>query len=217
MTRWELIQEIRVAIEDPDRAGDVAAYKAELTGGRASPEVEAQLSAVRGYRPAVDFEALTRLPEGTFGREYARFMQANHLRPIVPTDRVDPELLARNAFTVRYAVVHDMVHVLTGFDTSWPGEVGVWAFVGGQGYSLGFRVAAVMSLVVAPFRCPLRLGEAWRNFRRGWAMGKRARLVIAERLEERFEQRLTEVRAELGVQGAGAGYLPRSAVALASS
>lgn len=213
MTRWELFTQIRAAMKDPDRIGDVAAYKGELSQARASAEVEARLDGVRGYRPKVDFDVLAGMPEGTFGREYARFMDANGLRPIRPTERVDAEMLARNAFTVRYASIHDMVHVLTGFDASWPGEVGVWAFVGGQRYSRGFSFAAVMALLVAPLRCPLQLGRAWRNFRRGWAMGKRARLLLAERLEETLEQNLEQVRARLGVEGADDGYLPRGAVA----
>jgi hypothetical protein len=69
-----------------------------------------------------------------------------------------------------------------------------------------------MSLLVAPFRSPLRVGEAWRCWRRGRAMGRRARLVLAVRLEERFEQRLDDLRAELGVEGADDGYLPRQAL-----
>jgi ubiquinone biosynthesis protein COQ4 len=160
--------------------------------------------------PRVDLEALARLPDGTFGREYARFLAANRLHPIVPTDRVDRELITRNAFTVRYAIIHDMVHVITGFDTSWPGEAGVWAFIGAQRYSTTFRIASIMALVVAPFRTPLRVREAWRCWQRGRAMGRRARLVLTERLEERFEQRLSELRAELRVEGADDGYLPRA-------
>jgi len=212
MTRWQLFTQIREALKDPDRIGDVAAYKGELSKARASAEVEAQLDGVRGYRPPVDFDALARMPAGTFGREYARFMEANGLRPIRPTDRIDEDMLARNAFTVRYASIHDMVHVLTGFDASWPGEVGVWAFVGGQRYSRGFSFAAVFALLVAPLRCPLRLGLAWRNFRRGWAMGKRARLILAERLEESLERSLDAVRAELRVEGADDGYLPAGSI-----
>lgn len=210
MTRWQLLSEFRAAMKDPERIGDAAVYKAELGRGRAYPEIEAKLDGVRGYMPRVDLDALARLPDGTFGREYARFLAANALHPIVPTDRVDPELIARNAFTVRYAIIHDMVHVITGFDTSWPGEAGVWAFIGAQRYSTTFRVASFMALLIAPLRTPLRIAEAWRCWRRGRAMGRRARLVLTERLEERFEQRLSELRAELGVEGADDGYLPRA-------
>lgn len=210
MTRWQLLSALRAAAKEPERIGDVAVYKAELGRGRAYPEIEAQLDGVRGYMPRVDLEALARLPDGTFGREYARFLEANHLHPIVPTDRVDPAMVARNAFTVRYAIIHDMVHVITGFDTSWPGEAGVWAFMGAQRYSTGFRLASLASLLVAPFRTPLRLRQVWRAWRRGRAMGRRARLLLPLRLEERFEQRLCELRAELGVEGADDGYLPRA-------
>lgn len=210
MTRWQLFSEFRTAMKDPTRIGDAVVYKAALGRGRAHPEIEAQLDDVRGYRPRVDLEALARLPDGTFGREYARFLRANHLHPIVPTDRVDPDLIARNAFVVRYAIIHDMVHVITGFDTSWPGEAGVWAFIGAQRYSFGFSVAAVMALLIAPLRAPLHLGHAWRCWRRGRAMGRRARLLLPLRLEERFEQRLTDLRAELHVEGADDGYLPRA-------
>lgn len=199
MTTLELLRKIRAAQADPAMIGDVPVYKGELSGARARPEIEAQLDAVRGYAPAVDLDALARLPDGTLGREYVRFLQTNNLQPIVLTGNCDPEMVARNAFTVRYAIIHDMVHVLIGFDTSWPGEVGVWAFVGGQNYSRGFRVTAVVALMVALVRCPLRLGEAWRCFRRGWGIGKRAKLLLAVRLEEHFARPLDELRAELAI------------------
>lgn len=211
MTRWQLLSQFRAAMKDPERLGDAAVYKAELGPRiRARPEIEAQLDDVRGYHPRVDLQALTRLPDGTFGREYARFLEVNGLNPIVPTPRVDPELVARNAFTVRYATIHDMVHVLTGFDTTWAGEAGVWAFIGAQRYSLGFDIASVMALLVAPLYSPLRLRQVWRSWRRGRAMGKRARLLLTLRLEERLSQHLRDVRAELGIEGADDGYLPRS-------
>lgn len=210
MTRWELLSQMRAAMKDPERFGDAVVYKAELGGARAYPEIEAQLEGVRGYQPRIDLEALARLPDGTFGREYARFLTANRLQPIVPTDRADPAMIARNAFTVRYGIIHDMVHVITGFDTTWPGEAGVWAFIGVQRYSLSFRLAGIVALLFAPFRTPHRLGEVWRAWKRGRAMGRRAQLLLTLRLEERFEQRLSELRAELGVEGAGDGYLPRA-------
>lgn len=207
MTKLELIRAIRESMADPARIGDVPVYKSELSKARARPEVETQLDHVRGYAPDIDLDALAQLPEGTLGREYLRFLQVNELEPIRLTGNCPPEMVERNAFTVRYGIIHDMVHVLTGFDATWPGEVGVWAFVGGQDYSTGFRVAAFAALVVAPFRCPLRLGRAWRAFRRGWAMGKAARLVIADRLEDRFAQPIDAIRAELGIEGARDEYV----------
>ncbi len=211
MTRSQLIREIRAALADPARIGDVPALKSELGGTRARPEIERQLDPVRGYHPRLDLDALAALPAGTFGHEYERFLRTNELQPIVLTGALDPELVARNAFVVRYGIIHDMVHVLTGFDTTWPGEVGVWAFVGAQNWSATFRAGGVAALAIAPLRCPLQLGRAWSCWKRGRAMAKRAPLLITLRLEEWLERDLEEVRAELGLEGAGAGYLPAAA------
>ena len=211
MTRWETLRELRAALKDPARIGDVAALKSELGGARASAALEAELDAVRGYHPRLDIDALAALPAGTFGHEYARFLRLNALHPIEVTGNLEPALIARNAFTVRYSIIHDMVHVLLGFDASWPGEVGVWAFVGAQRWSWGFSLAGLVALLVAPFRCPLRLGEAWAAFTRGRALAKQAPPLITLRLEEELHRDLEDVRAELGLAGAGSGYVSASA------
>lgn len=211
MTTRELLCAIREAQADPARIGDVPVYKGELTKARARPEVEARLEGVRGYAPDIDLDALAALPDGTLGREYLRFLQANDLSPIRLTGNCPADMVERNAFTVRYAIIHDMVHVLTGFDATWPGEVGVWAFVGGQNYSTGFRVAARVALFAALFRCPARLARAWRAYRRGWAMGEAAKLVIAERLEDRFAEPVATLRDELGIVDARDEYVPEAA------
>lgn len=199
MKRWQVFKELRAAMADPNRIGDVSVYKSELSAARARPEIEAQLADVRNYRPKVDFDALARLPENSFGRSFEAFMRAHQLQPFEVSDSPPPEMVARNAFVVRYAIIHDMVHVLTGFDTSWPGEVGVWAFVGAQGYSRGFVLAAWMAMFAALFRCPTRLGLAWRQWRAGWAMGRQAQLLIKLRIEDRFADDLHDLRAELGI------------------
>ncbi len=209
MKRMELIREFRAAMKSTDRLGDVVVLKAELSGrSGCRPEVEATLGEVRGYHPRLDLDALAALPEGAFGREYVRFLRHNKLFPITLSGTLPAEMVARNAFTVRYGIIHDMVHVLLGFDASWPGEVGVWAFIGGQDYGPTFNFAARMALLAAPFRCPLRLGEAWRAYVKGREMGRRARPVVAVRLEDLLDRPLEEVRAQLGIEGAARGYLP---------
>jgi ubiquinone biosynthesis protein Coq4 len=190
---------MRQAIRDPQRIGDVAAYKAELAGTRGYPEIEAQLDSVRGFHPRLDLERLASLPSGTFGRTFAEFMGRNRLVQIVPSDAIDLELRRRNAFTLRYAAIHDMVHVLLDFPTDWPGEVGVWAFVGAQRWSRAFDWAGRMALWVAPFRCPLRLGEAWRSHRRGRRLAAGAEMLLAYKLEDMLDRPLDEVRRELGI------------------
>ena len=161
--------------------------------------------------PRLDLDALAAQAPGTFGHEYARFLRLNQLSPITITGNLDPEMVARNAFVVRYGIIHDMVHVLTGFDTSWPGEIGVWAFVGAQNYSTAFRITGWVALLAALVRCPLRLGDAWRAFQRGRALAVKAPLLLTLRLEEHLHRDLEEVRSELNLSGVGSGYLPATA------
>ncbi|MEH2039955.1 Coq4 family protein [Nostoc sp.] len=77
---------------------------------------------------------LSQYPQGTFGREYATYMQANQLKPL----NISPELedvAKRNLFALRYLVTHDIFHVLLDFDTTYAGEIGVLAFAATQNYS----------------------------------------------------------------------------------
>ena len=201
MTTWSLLREIWSASRDPARIGDIPALKSELAGTRAYPAIEAQLDGVRSYHPPLDMAALAALPEDTFGHAYAAFLRDNGLHPITLTGNLDPALVARNAFVVRYGIVHDMVHVLTGFDASWPGEVGVWAFVGAQGYSTAFWLNGWLALLIAPLRSPLRLWQAWACFRRGRALARKAPLLLTLRLEDHLSRELAAVRAELGLAG----------------
>ena len=113
MTRFEAFKKLLEVMKDPNRIGEIPIYKSEIGGIRAAPHIEEQLGDDRHYFPPIDLERLRALPEGAFGREYARFLDENGLNPIVVPDTIDQELLARNAFNARYGVIHDMCHVLT--------------------------------------------------------------------------------------------------------
>lgn len=180
--------------------GDMAIYKCDAFGVRGSPAVERALAPVRGFAPRVDLAALRVLPDGSLGREYARLLDDNGYGAFEVSDAVSPDMLARNVFGLRLAVTHDMVHVLTGFDTSWAGELGVLAFSCGQGYSRGQRyVALPLALVLYPLRAPWQLRALLRCLRQGWRMGKQARFVLGERLEDWFARPVDEVRQMLGI------------------
>ncbi|MFY0533500.1 Coq4 family protein [Nannocystis pusilla] len=77
----------------------------------------------------LDLAALERLPEGTLGREFARYFGANGITPFENPYPVhsDVEYLSR-----RYRDEHDLVHVLTGYGTDVPGEVELQAFIVGN-------------------------------------------------------------------------------------
>jgi ubiquinone biosynthesis protein Coq4 len=190
--------------------GDAAILKADALGVRAAPSAEAQLEDVRGYLPRIDLEALRCLPDGTLGREFARMLDKNGLSPFTVSADFDREILSRNTFAVRYAVTHDIFHVLTGFDTSWPGEMGVLAFAAAQGYSWAQRwISLPLAALLYPFFGPRNAVAVFRALRRGWRMGKRARFLLGVRLETHFARPLADLRAELGIE-ANLGISPLS-------
>lgn len=179
---------------------DIAVLKADAFGTRGNATCERRLAGLDRLDGADhDLDALAALPQHTFGYAYARFMLDNGLSPFVLTDEVAPEVRRRNAFAIRYATTHDMFHVLLGFDTSWPGELGVLGFAVGQGYT-GWQVfAAVLAFVLYPFLCGFRVRALIRAWRRGLRLGRRASYLLALPLEQRFEEDLGDLRAELGL------------------
>jgi ubiquinone biosynthesis protein Coq4 len=181
------------------RLGDGAILKADALGARVSPGVEARLADVRSYLPRIDLDALARLPPGTFGRAYADHMRDHALAPFEVSDDLDPGVLGRNTFAARYAVTHDIFHVLLGFDTRLPGEMGVLAFAVAQGYARAQWVALAFALVLYPLLAPREAGRTFRCFREGWRLGRGARFLLGVRFEERWERPLAELRRELGL------------------
>lgn len=178
--------------------GDLALLKADALGAKANPPTAARLQAVVGYYPTIDLEALETLPAGTFGREYARHMRSSALQPLT----VSPELDAvarRNVFALRYAVTHDIFHVLLGFDTSYGGEIGVLAFAAAQNYSRLQRSALWIATVLYPLLAPKQMQAIFHNRRTGLTLGRQAKCLLAYRFEEMWERPLRDIRQELGL------------------
>jgi tellurite resistance protein len=69
---------------------------------------------------AAEYQALETYPEGTLGREYARFMRDNGFS--MPGEKGGaPEVI----------IIHDLTHVLSGYGTDAAGEICVTAFHAG--------------------------------------------------------------------------------------
>ena len=178
--------------------GDAAILKADALGSRCAPEVEARLEGVRGYLPSIDTEALKALPEGSFGRTYALYMESNKLSPFAVSPGLE-EVVRRNVFSVRYAVTHDIFHLLLGFDTTLAGEIGVLAFAAAQGYSRSLRTGLFLARVLYPLVAPRQIRAIRANVKRGWALGERAAFLLGVRFEERWETPLVAFKRELAL------------------
>jgi ubiquinone biosynthesis protein COQ4 len=187
--------------------GDVVVLKLDALSA-APAGVAEKLAGLGGCAPIQDLDALRSLPGGSFGCEYARFLDANHITPLV----VSPALrarFARDPYALRYTATHDMHHVLAGFDTGLAGEAGVLAFNVGQGAAPVGRAMLALVRVLYCVASPTQARAIANNVRVGLRMGESARLVIATAIESYFEEPLADVRARLGIPDpAAAGVLP---------
>ncbi|MGZ3695831.1 MAG: Coq4 family protein [Bdellovibrionota bacterium] len=142
-------------------------------------------------------EELAKLPPGTLGYTYAKHMRDNNLDinfyPPVPGASEGAYLQSRGRQT------HDIWHVMTGFDTSIPGEIGLQGFTQAQFHSRSPTLITTMFLFHCLFYKPDLLFPTARAFAHGWLMGERARHLFGERFEENWHKDLAQYRQELGI------------------
>jgi ubiquinone biosynthesis protein Coq4 len=177
--------------------GDVVVMKLDALASP-PPEMLHRLEALHGYAPDQDADALRKLPAGTLGREYIRFLDANGLAPLV----VSPALKERyrtNPWVLRYTATHDLHHLLTGFDTGLAGEAGVVAFNVGQGAApIGRRMLGFVRRYYS-WISPGQARAIRHNVALGLELGRNAELVLAQPLESFFAEPLQQVRNKLRI------------------
>jgi ubiquinone biosynthesis protein COQ4 len=144
-------------------------------------------------RAHVDLDALRRLPDGTLGREYTRFLDDNGITPdafeSLP-DVGDP----RAAYVMlRLRQTHDLWHVLTGFAPDVRGEILLQAFTYAQTRAPSALIIAMFGTLRWAFKWPGQ-GKALRDaFERGQRTGRLATF----RWEEHWVTPVSELRALL--------------------
>jgi ubiquinone biosynthesis protein COQ4 len=140
---------------------------------------------------------LKKLPEGTLGRVFAEHMLENHLDPeALPSLGASDDLEFLRAHLYE---THDIWHVVTGFGTDVPGELGLQAF-----YLAQFPGGLPSALLAAGFVNTVLYAFDQRDVRmhaivRGWLLGKRAKPFFGVRWAKWWERPLEDVRRELGV------------------
>ncbi|EJD45979.1 ubiquinone biosynthesis protein COQ4, mitochondrial [Auricularia subglabra TFB-10046 SS5] len=190
------------------RRGDLIATLGETTAGPALPRMrEHMLLSAEGRRvlrdrprvnsDTVDMAALATLPENTFGSAYVRWLERCGVTPdtraavrYIP----DPEL----AYVMqRYRECHDFYHCITHMPVSVEYEIALKYF---EFANTGLPMTAI-SAIFGPLR--LNSAQKERLFREyvPWALrcGGSARPLITVYWEERWEQDIEDLKAELGI------------------
>ena len=180
------------------RVGDEAALQGFDTLALSNPAAGEMLES-RYLSPTPDVAYLETLPEGTLGREFARYLTDNQL---------DANLLRESAFIEAHRArgedvgylaergfqLHDLFHVLTGYDTTPLGEVRVVSFTVAQ------TPAPYPAMIIAsrPLQTvlykPELLPVLMDAITEGWALGRRAKPLMNVPWEEYWEQPLSELR-----------------------
>lgn len=145
-----------------------------------------------------DLNALLTLPTDSLGYIYAKTMKEKGF---------DPNLHAGmkagsegEYIELRLSQTHDLWHILTGFDTSPMGEIGLQAFHLPQfPYPLGTMLVA-NSLISATLMASETLPELLEAIALGFQMGKTAKPLFAEKWEEGWEKPLKQWRQELNIE-----------------
>jgi ubiquinone biosynthesis protein Coq4 len=163
---------------------------------RDAPDVAALCD--EGYDPELEPRRLEQLPDGTLGREYARFLRANGIDPLgdlleMPAPSNPVEYAFRRAYKL-----HDVLHVVLGCDASILGEVRIVSFSLGQASDAGVRapaLALVVLLLHLVLRKPQQFPEAIRLAGEWMRIGERTQPYASFRMEDWMARPVEEARA----------------------
>jgi ubiquinone biosynthesis protein Coq4 len=148
--------------------------------------------------PAHDLETLLTYPTNSLGYIYAAEMKKKGFDPNLHagmTAKTDAEYVE-----LRLSQTHDLWHIVTGFDTSVIGEIGLQAFHLPQfPYPLAAMLVAT-SLISSTLKEPEMLPKLLEAIAQGFQMGKTAKPLFSQKWEEGWEKPLTQWQAELNIE-----------------
>lgn len=177
-----------------------AAWNHAVEYAKAQPAVAA-LIRERYVSPSLhDIKSLNQMPDGTLGKEYARHMLEHGFRPdFYPRIEPDSDF---NYLRQRANESHDVWHVVTGIDVDEVGELKLLAVDLVQSHWPLAGIVIGISFLVTTFKYPARIGELGDGIAEGWMLGKKIKPLMAYKWEQMWDQPLSAVRRELGIEEA---------------
>jgi ubiquinone biosynthesis protein COQ4 len=161
----------------------------------------ATIAAERYLAPTPDIPKLLQCPPDSLGYAYANYIH---------TAGFDPGFYRSMAvgddtsyLLLRLRQTHDLWHVVTGFATSVPGELGLKAFELAQTRRTMAGILIAGGFLKCLLQTPDELDQLLNNISRGYRMGLQAKPLLAQKWEANWDKSLAAWRSELGIKVVG--------------
>jgi ubiquinone biosynthesis protein COQ4 len=181
-----------------------AAMAAATRHMMAQPEI-AGLAVERYLATTPDIPKLLQYPQDSLGYAYANYIHTAGFDPgfyrLMAVEDDTSYLLLRLRQT------HDLWHVVTGFATNVPGELGLKAFELAQTRRTMAGILIAGGFIKCLLQTPDELDELLNNISRGYRMGLQAQPLLAQKWEENWGRSLSEWRSKLGIKLASGAAL----------
>ena len=144
-----------------------------------------------------EINKLAKLPVGSLAETYARHMISNNLKPdFYKKMQIGDDV---TYFMMRMRETHDLWHVITGFGTDVPSELGLQAFMIAQLQTPLSSILIASRTFFSTFKNPNEISQIYNQLAKGWTMGREAHKIFALDWEENWETPLSEIRAKFNV------------------
>jgi ubiquinone biosynthesis protein COQ4 len=175
---------------------DTHAFQLAVENMKAVPEV-AEIIAERYMAPSHDLEVLLQYPQDSLGYTYASRLKQAGFQPLTAEVAIDSDT---SYVENRWQQTHDIWHIITGFDTSEIGEIGLQAFYLAQFQLPLASMLIANALIATTVFQPEALSPLLSAIARGWEMGQAAKPLIAQKWEEAWEKSVSIWQTQLNVQ-----------------
>jgi len=175
---------------------DSHAFQFAVEAMKAAPEV-AEIIEERYMAPSQDLEALLQYPKDSLGYAYASSIKQAGLMPLAAEVKIDSDT---SYVENRWLQTHDILHIITGFDTSEIGEIGLQAFYLAQFQLPLASMLIANALIATTLLQPEVLSPLVNAIAYGWQMGQTAKPLIAQKWEEAWEKPIAVWQTQLNVQ-----------------
>ncbi len=179
------------------RRDDARALAVASLGAGAYVAAARRLRQMEAPFPIIDLDGLALCPPGSFGAEYAAFMQARQRRPLRLSADCAEQLQLRHRLAVRCLLLFDALQLLLGFEAGIAGRAGVLAFLGAQHDGPACERAARWSRRLSGIAAPLERARIRRCEQRGRRLADLAPNPLLENIESRWSMPLDELRRSL--------------------